>query len=305
MQKSYKSNGKLLLTGEYVVLDGALALAIPTAQGQSLELTPLTTPELHWYSYDVAKQLWFQDQLHLDVLEHTVLETISPSTPSLRLLQILVAARRLNPEFLNTDYGFKIETYLDFPRQWGLGTSSTLINNVAQWAGVNPYALLKLTFGGSGYDIACAQHDSPICYNITDDSPSVSPVQFSPAYSDQLYFVYLNEKQNSREGIAHYKALKGDLGRALSEVSAITEAVLQCTTLSAFQDLIKGHEHLIAALTQQEQVGTRLFKDFNGAVKSLGAWGGDFILAASETNPTAYFKAKGFDTVVPYHQMIL
>ena len=40
-------------------------------------------------------------------------------------------------------------------------------------------------------------------------------------------------------------------------------------------------------------------------LKSLGAWGGDFILAASETDPTPYFKSKGFDTVIPYDDMIL
>ena len=36
MEKTYYSNGKLLLTGEYVVLDGAEALAVPTRFGQNL-----------------------------------------------------------------------------------------------------------------------------------------------------------------------------------------------------------------------------------------------------------------------------
>ena len=49
----------------------------------------------------------------------------------------------------------------------------------------------------------------------------------------------------------------------------------------------------------------RLFNDFNGALKSLGAWGGDFILAATETDPTSYFKNKGLNTVIPYKDMIL
>ena len=33
-----------------------------------------------------------------------------------------------------------------------------------------------------------------------------------------------------------------------------------------------------------------LFNDFKGAIKSLGAWGGDFILATAKQDPTAYFK---------------
>ena len=34
--QTFYSNGKLLITGEYVVLDGAKALALPTKFGQSL-----------------------------------------------------------------------------------------------------------------------------------------------------------------------------------------------------------------------------------------------------------------------------
>ena len=36
MKKTFYSNGKLLITGEYVVLDGAKALALPTKYGQNL-----------------------------------------------------------------------------------------------------------------------------------------------------------------------------------------------------------------------------------------------------------------------------
>ncbi len=33
---TFRSNGKLLLTAEYLVLDGARAIALPTKLGQSL-----------------------------------------------------------------------------------------------------------------------------------------------------------------------------------------------------------------------------------------------------------------------------
>jgi hypothetical protein len=62
-----------------------------------------------------------------------------------------------------------ISTQLTFPRQWGLGTS-TLIN-IAQWTQINAFTLLKSSFGGSGYDIACAQNDEPIIYQIVDQEP--------------------------------------------------------------------------------------------------------------------------------------
>ena len=44
--KVFYSHGKLLLTGEYVVLDGAKALAIPTNKGQYLTVKPIDEPKV-------------------------------------------------------------------------------------------------------------------------------------------------------------------------------------------------------------------------------------------------------------------
>ena len=45
---SFHANGKLLISGEYVVLDGGLALAIPTKKGQFLHFEPTNHSILHW-----------------------------------------------------------------------------------------------------------------------------------------------------------------------------------------------------------------------------------------------------------------
>ena len=81
-------------------------------------------------------------------------------------------------------------THLDFDPNWGLGSSSTLISLLAQWANVNPYELLKMTMGGSGYDIACATASQPIIYRLENGSPIVEKADFKPAFADKLYFVY-------------------------------------------------------------------------------------------------------------------
>ena len=39
-------------------------------------------------------------------------------------------------------------------------------------------------------------------------------------------------------------------------------------------------------------------------IKSLGAWGGDFILATSKDDPTSYFKKKGFNTIFKFDDII-
>lgn len=328
--RHYKSNGKLLLTGEYVVLDGAIALAVPTQYGQSLYINPIEERKLHWISFDEIDNVWFEDNFDIPgnkMLKHTSAKLSTSvkndSDIGQRLKQILSAVKTLNPNFLNSKHGFEIETYLDFPKNWGLGTSSTLINNIAQWANVDAFKLLELTFGGSGYDIACAQHDTAITYQLLNknellkhtstklsagvkgDNRRVKTVDFNPSFKDNLYFVYLNKKQNSREGIAHYKALKQDLSPVISEINSITEQMITCEDLKTFQKLIEAHEHIISKIIQQHTVTSQFFNDFDGAIKSLGAWGGDFILAACETDPMAYFNKKGFDIVIPYHKMVM
>ena len=47
---SYYSHGKLLISSEYAVLDGAKALALPTKLGQRLEVTNRNTKNINWKS---------------------------------------------------------------------------------------------------------------------------------------------------------------------------------------------------------------------------------------------------------------
>ena len=63
--KPFYSHGKLLLSGEYVVLDGALSLAIPTKYGQSLIIQTIEEPLLSWKSFDEAKNVWFKKEFKL------------------------------------------------------------------------------------------------------------------------------------------------------------------------------------------------------------------------------------------------
>ncbi|WP_372756403.1 GYDIA family GHMP kinase [Mariniflexile sp.] len=305
---NYYSNGKLLITGEYVVLDGALSLALPTIFGQSLNVEPIAEKEIFWKSFNSDDSVWFEDSFSLTDFNANSKNELNEI--SKRVIEIFKAAKTLNPEFLNSDHGYKISTKLTFPKNWGLGSSSTLLNNLAQWANVNPFDLLKLTFGGSGYDIACAQNSNPITYQIdtlrdSQKSINIKKVDFDPEFKEHLYFIYLNKKQNSREGIATYNANKQNITSVVSEISDITNQVINATTLEDFENLISHHEMIISKITKQPTVKDMIFKDFKGSVKSLGAWGGDFVLVASKKDPTSYFKDKGFNTLVPYNKMIL
>lgn len=183
-----RARGSSLLTGEYAVLDGAQALALPVRFGQTLEVGASTDVEkLHWESIDEQGITWFSAVFALPALD--LLESTSVFTAE-RLQGILSACRRQNPEFLSDATGWQVRTRTDFPRRWGLGTSSTLIAALAHWAGVDPYAVLSDTFGGSGYDIACAFAEGPLVYRLEEKQPHVQPVHFSPAFAAHMCFVF-------------------------------------------------------------------------------------------------------------------
>ena len=99
MHKFY-SHGKLLLTAEYAVLDGAKALALPTKLGQSLEVKTIEQPKIKWKSFDHQNNLWFETNL--------TVTNFNPSTnteTAQRLAQIFRAIFDLNPKaFVSGDH---------------------------------------------------------------------------------------------------------------------------------------------------------------------------------------------------------
>ncbi|WP_228850549.1 GYDIA family GHMP kinase [Aegicerativicinus sediminis] len=301
MTTSFKANGKLLLTGEYAVLDGALSLALPTKLGQSILIESADIDGINWKSYDHNSEIWFETFINFDELSANT-DNIEVDKKA-RLISIFKEARNLNPSFLVNQTGFKVETFLDFNTNWGLGSSSTLISLISQWADVNPFTLLGKTFGGSGYDIACATANGPITYELKNGKANYSSVKFDPAFKDNLYFVYLNQKQNSRKAIATYRKNKNTIGLT-DRISKLTLNILATADFKNFQDLINQHEGFISRALDEEPISTR-FPDFKGVLKSLGAWGGDFILAATEEEPYTYFQEKGFNVIIPYHNLIL
>ncbi|SHM06964.1 GYDIA family GHMP kinase [Flavobacterium xinjiangense] len=304
MQQTFYSNGKLLITGEYLVLDGAKAFALPTKLGQNLIVEKGTNLEIQWKSYDADKSIWFEDTISFAAISNE--RNSENESVKSTLIAILHEAFVLNPDFINLSEGYTITTELGFPKSWGLGTSSTLINNIAQWLQIDAFTLLKNSFGGSGYDIACAQNDTPILYHLEQGKPIVEKVIFSPEFVESLYFVYLNKKQNSKAAInSYYNQKNNNLAKTIAKNNKITQAILQADTLKSFASAIEKHEADMSTILEMQTVKESIFPDFDGVIKSLGAWGGDFILAIAKDNPKDYFTARGYDVVLSYMDMIL
>ncbi len=302
MSQRFYSNGKLMLTGEYLVLDGAMALALPTKSGQDLVVESGSGKQIFWKSHDHDGAIWFGDVISFSDISGKCIPGNNPVRDT--LIEILHEAWKIDPSFLAAE-GYSVTTNLTFPRSWGFGTSSTLINNIAQWLNIDAFVLLKNSFGGSGYDIACAQHNQPVLYQLQNRKPKIRTVDFNPEFSAQLYFVYLNKKQSSKSAISSYYKQHKETDTIVPAIDAVTEQLLQAADLEEFSALLEKHESILSGILHSAPVKELLFPDFEGTVKSLGAWGGDFVLAVSSHDPTAYFMDKGYTTIIPYAEMIL
>lgn len=302
MKKTFYSNGKLFIAGEYLVLDGADAFALPTKFGQDLVIEDRDNNEIEWKSYDSDGHLWFEEIITFDEVINGANSQVDNVKST--LINILHEAYILNPKFINSAKGYHVSTHLTFPRNWGLGTSSTLINNIAQWTEINAFTLLNNSFGGSGYDIACAQNNTPVLYRIKDNF--VEQVEFNPDFKEHIYFVYLNKKQNSKSAIYAYNNHKNNhLTQSVAENNKITNAILHAKTLKEFASSVQRHEIHLSNILEMQTIKEAVFPDFNGVIKSLGAWGGDFVMVVSKENPKEYFSNKGYETILTYEEMIL
>ncbi len=301
--KSYWSPGKLLLTSEYIVIDGATALAIPTTYGQDLKVKSTNDGIIHWISKTHEDEVWLE--VSLDITDLTVLSS-SDDQKGERLATILLAAKGLSSAF--PDQGVWIETQLDFHQNWGLGSSSTLLCNIAKWLAIDPFELHFEVSSGSGYDIACGLSNSPLLYQVEHKDATFESIDFNPEFHYQIYFIYLNQKQYSDQEVARYSELKSELN--LQEVAdnftSLTSQLIAAKTLDEFETLIEAHENLMSHLLQRETIRETQFQRYaGGVIKSLGAWGGDFVLVtAKKDNDLDYFRDKGFNTILPYSKMI-
>jgi mevalonate kinase len=299
-----RAKGKLLITGEYFVLDGAEALALPLRFGQSLRVDPVAGASiLQWEALDEMGKPWFSADIQLPSLD---LLRSKDEKMAITLIQILRAAQKQNPDFLNHSNGLRAVTQNDFPRQWGLGTSSTLIAALARWASVDPYHILSETLGGSGYDLACAYAEGPILYQLNNGKPLIKQISFEPTFCNCLYFIYLGQKQDSREGIRRYQNLTQNKQQIAQKISHLTQEIIAANDLYVFEKILNVHEHLVSDALQLPRAKDLFFPDFWGTIKSLGAWGGDFALATSdkpEHETKAYFEAKGYPVVLTWHDM--
>ena len=269
----FYSHGKLLITGEYLVMSGAKALAVPLKSGQKMvvqETQGINT--LHWKNY-------YRSSCWMDILINTCTLNIEnqDGEGDLDYLQkLLKAARELNPVFLSGNKSYSVTNELEFSREWGLGSSSTLISNLAWWAGIDPFELNNIVSKGSGYDIVCARNNRPVLYSRTDKSQNVQLIDFYPDFTQNLYFIWLGNKKSTEQSIGWFQEHIQPNESDINVISSISEEIIEAREFNRFCNLLHDHNHVMEKVLKISSVQNTRFKDFRGTIKPLGAWGGDF-----------------------------
>lgn len=289
-----------MLTSEYFAVDGALVLAVPTKLGQEFFFEEKLDGKslIFWEAYHQNK-LWLKaviDYKNWQILETNITSSAEFILKTLRNVQSLSEIK-----FKSTDT-YYLKTNLQFPADYGLGSSSTLMNNLAEWSEIDPFHLNTISLGGSGYDIAVAKAKSAVLYQ---NKPEIhfEKVNFNPKFKNELIFIHLNQKQDSREGINLYKS-KIKSQNLVDEFSNLTRNILLCDELDNFSELMILHEQYISDFIEIPTVKSIFFADCAKFVKSLGAWGGDFVMSAKFEGYEDYFWGKGFTTVFEWGDLI-
>ncbi len=294
----YYSSGKLILSSEYIVLAGAKALAIPTKFGQSMDVKKTDNPGIvSWKSIDCNNDIWLKTQI--DVHNKSSLN----STVNQRLQDLFNFIVRHSSTLDFDQTGYDVVTRLEFDQSYGLGSSSTLVSNLAQWANVDGIKLLHSAFQGSGYDVAVGLENKPVMYQLVDGRATWETIDWEPSFKNQLFFVHLGHKQNSEDEVNQFD-LNTIPPKLAQWFTKQTENIVKCTDLPDFSELLDQHEAELGRILGRKTVKQTLFHDYDKSIKSLGAWGGDFALVVGNKQDQQYFKTRNFKTIFSWDDMV-
>ena len=306
--RSYFSHGKVLLAGEYAVLAGVEALAFPTRIGQwqhVWEMPAKGVSKMVWQSKDADGSVWFECRIDTDIMHAT--ETTDEGTSD-TLIKLLREIQLVNPALFE-HRNIRIETQCEFNRTFGLGSSSTMVCNLAKWSGMDAFKLQKSVFGGSGYDIAVGMLGKPVVYWLEEDRPCWSNWQFPGQLSQDWFLAFPGEKQNSRESLnaVHEKLdlMSRDVA-LLQQMNACIGAIKQPRSLPMLEAMLEMWQALLGQRLElpraYDNLGVSAVK--GGVCKYLGAWGGD-VLLVNQTTLDAYPELVKSMTIESWNEFII
>jgi len=299
----FQAHGKLLLSAEYIVMHGATALAVPLKKGQSLEIKHTESNLIFSWKAYFNNKLWFEADYDSATLK--ILDT-SDRDMALGLKNLLEACIELMPSFQESLFRKDATTRLDFSPDYGFGSSSTLISLLAEWAEVNPLDLHFMVSEGSGYDVACALADGPISYKLRDTLPQYRHIPFRPSFHENIWFAWLGRKQATEKHLREVAPRIKPGFETIYKFSELTRAMIEARTLDEFRKVMDAHEDELSKILGMEKISSS-FRSLPGSMKSLGAWGGDFVMIATEADRETlrkYLEENGIQILYSYKELV-
>lgn len=303
---TFYAHGKLMLSGEYLVMKGANALLIPLKKGQHMVVEAHAHEEetkIFWQA-SAEDKLWFTAVI--DYTGWTIVQSTDEAV-ALKLVNILRTAGSINRHLFSSAVIYYVTTNAEFDITWGFGSSAALFVNIARWAKLDPHELYFRCASGSGADIAAAGSTGALLYRLTHGRPEIKPVYFKPAFHRNIFFAYLGHKQDTTVGVSGFMANAKIRPRQIENIDRITRKMLTAGSVDDFAQAIGEHEVIMAGILQTIRIKELTFTDFPGEVKSLGAWGGDFIMAVSEepeVNIRSYFSNKNMHVLFSFEEIV-
>jgi mevalonate kinase len=306
LQNTFYSNGNLIITGEYFVLAGARALAVPLKFGQLIDVISTEDNKniIQWQANELG-QHWFRAEFSCDDLE---IISSSETGTAQYLQKLLKSIRKINNDFfLQKGLSFNVTCEIGFNLNWGWGSSASLIANLAGYAGIDPFRLHKMVSSGSGYDIAASLSETPVFYQLHGEKHEINPAPFNPLFKNNIRFIYLGRKQSSSAGIEkNIRSVKENMS-LVAQVTSLGEIIASTKNIEEFTGCITEHERIVSKTLNIRRIKEEYFNDFEGEIKSLGAWGGDCAMIVSELNDSSvrrYFEEKGLKTIFGFDEII-
>lgn len=281
-----------MLCGEYAVTIGVEALAVPVQLGQWMYVwefnSPLGGDRLIWEAKEKDGSTWLNEYFSLPLLSDFVESSVSDELEGqvLRNTDRNVIKKMLGlvaSDFWKAGKSYRIETQLEFNRNSGLGSSSTMISNFARYTGLDAQWLQQQVFGGSGYDVAVAEVGKGLVFWKHNDLAHWGPWSLSTQLTENWQVVFLGQKQNSRDSLSQVKIrlqeIQNDnfLLHQLQQILAAVKMASEVPMLEAGLEMWQAVLSMGLGLeTPYQHFGFQPIK--GGVCKWLGAWGGDMLL---------------------------
>lgn len=294
-----------MLCGEYAVIIGVEALAVPVSVGQWMHVWEFDSPggehRILWEAKDREGASWLNESFALPLGDVGLEER-----DERKIIHQLLAMAPENTWKPGKSY--RIETQLEFDRSSGLGSSSTMVSNFARFANLDAQAIQQQLFGGSGYDVAVAEVGKGLVFWKDGENNHWGPWTISPSLTHDWKVVFLGEKQNSRNSLSDVNARLQEIQNdefMLHQLQQVAGAVKMAQQVSMVEAGLEMWQALLSMglglQTPYQHFGFQPVK--GGLCKWLGAWGGDMLLvndtfAASQVGPLAKYQT------TPWNQLI-